>query len=107
MIADACEASEASPESQVDVFLERFSGDGASRFWEPLPSEDSAEACEPEVQSSAHVCDLALRRIVSQALANVPTLEHVVVRCIPLVMHRGRGGRGGKVREYRMLPQEG
>merc|ERR1712232_676727 len=62
----------ASTTGQVESFFRRFSSAGASRFWTPLPAEDVADAHGPEVQSSAHVCDLALRRIVSQALAHVP-----------------------------------
>eukprot|EP00928_Gymnodinium_smaydae_P070878 TRINITY_DN54624_c0_g1_i1.p1 TRINITY_DN54624_c0_g1~~TRINITY_DN54624_c0_g1_i1.p1 ORF type:complete len:329 (-),score=62.96 TRINITY_DN54624_c0_g1_i1:48-1034(-) len=71
-VTTTIDSSEESTAIQVENLLRRFAErQGSDRFWAPLPAE-SEENQEPDVQSSAHNCDLALRKIVSQALAQVP-----------------------------------
>merc|ERR1711879_784796 len=61
-------------QEQVEHFLDLWRHPGGIDFWTPVVTmEDSAETGAPEVQSDAHTCDVALRRIITQALAHAPS----------------------------------
>ncbi|CAE7242535.1 unnamed protein product, partial [Symbiodinium pilosum] len=66
-LIDACANS---TEEQVGACLKIWQGH--EDFWRPVPVVP--EAVE-EVQSDSHTCDVALRKIVTRALADVPK-EH-------------------------------
>lgn len=58
--------------SQVDMFVASWLHPESVGFWAPLPTEETAEQDHTEVHSDAHACDVALRRVVSRALASIP-----------------------------------
>jgi len=57
--------------SQVDTFVASWLHPESIGFWAPLVPEE-IEQDHAEVQSDAHECDVALRRVVSRALASIP-----------------------------------
>eukprot|EP00929_Paragymnodinium_shiwhaense_P120701 TRINITY_DN92724_c0_g1_i1.p1 TRINITY_DN92724_c0_g1~~TRINITY_DN92724_c0_g1_i1.p1 ORF type:complete len:330 (-),score=70.76 TRINITY_DN92724_c0_g1_i1:12-1001(-) len=63
-------------DGQLAAFVQRWllaeQQEDPRGFWLPLPIEAGKEDLEPESQSEAHNCDVALRRVVSRALACIP-----------------------------------
>eukprot|EP00933_Yihiella_yeosuensis_P041726 TRINITY_DN3612_c1_g5_i2.p1 TRINITY_DN3612_c1_g5~~TRINITY_DN3612_c1_g5_i2.p1 ORF type:complete len:327 (-),score=73.61 TRINITY_DN3612_c1_g5_i2:187-1167(-) len=77
-ITFSLDSSTTSTDLQVDTFVKHFDNTGSSPpaeveedFWKALPEEE-AESTEAQVQNDVHNCDVALRRIVSRALAQAP-----------------------------------
>jgi len=72
-LSTVIDTSEASTAEQVESFLHRWSQTGLSSLWTPMLVEQSLEG-RTEKQGEAHLCDVALRKIVTRALANAPEL---------------------------------
>lgn len=71
-ISSIIETSSLSTADQLHQFIDRWAQPDGLNLWAPLLVEEQLEQEGPEVQSDAHACDVALRRVVSQALAHAP-----------------------------------
>jgi len=71
-VSTLLDSSNADTCSQMDTFIASWLQPESIGFWAPLPPEQIPEQDNTEAQSDAHACDVALRRVVSRALDNIP-----------------------------------
>lgn len=68
------DAETAVTSQQVQTFIDIWKPEGSQdlAFWAPLPQEDVLEPATGESATPGHLADVALRRIVSRAIAEAP-----------------------------------